>query len=137
MKRGVQTVCPLFTNNSKKCEIKFHRLAHDVQDDFCTSDNYQTCPLYRIIEEKRPYCEHIEECSYRFHRIDGMLRHNTDLYKKIMHLVFEYCLTEKKEACVRYQRIIEGKRVPKDLLQNKERISIRDLLSTEIIKLKQ
>lgn len=128
--------CPLKTTEGRECRNQFKSIVDNVQDDFCISDEYKICPIYQIIEEQKPYCEHIEECTRRFHRIDHMLQRNPEVYKKIMHLVFDFCLSEKKEECARYKRMITNDRLPNDLLQNGDFISIRDLLTDEYIKLK-
>lgn len=128
--------CPLKTDEGRKCRNQFKSIVDNVQDEFCISDEYAICPIYRIIEEKQPYCEHIEKCAKRFHKINYLLQKNPEVYKKIMHLVFDYCLSNKKEECVRYKRMINNERLPNNLLQNGDSISIKELLSEVYIKLK-
>jgi len=120
--------CILFNGNSRQCENKFKLLTKDVSMDFCNSDEYSQCPFYKIIVEKRSYCEDIEDCGYRLHRLKSTIRHDVDTYKKIKHLVFDYCLSEKNINCARYQLKKEGKFVPYILLQDGSFLKTTDFL---------
>lgn len=121
--------CPLLKENIRECESKFTHLLKDVSLNYCQSDDYSICPFYKIIEEKQPYCENIEDCGYHLHRLNSVVHHNTDTYKRIMHLVFNYCLSEKKEECARLKKKKKGYNVPNDLLQDGSRLKLKDIIT--------
>jgi hypothetical protein len=121
--------CPLFQDNIRICEDKFPHLLQDVSLDYCQSDEYSICPFYRILEKNQPYCKNIEECGHHLHRLNSVVHHNTDTFKKIKHLVFNYCLSEKKDECARLKKIVNGDNVPNDLLQDGSRLKIKDIIT--------
>lgn len=87
--------------------------------DFCNSDDYEICPFYKIIIEKRPYCKYIEDCDYKVIGLIGYIARNPKTYTRVMKLVDEYCLSENNnEDCARKKFIKSGKKYPKNLLQD-------------------
>ncbi|MFE3846023.1 hypothetical protein ACFL1L_04090, partial [Thermoplasmatota archaeon] len=104
-------------------------LVQDVVLDYCQSEEYNICPFYKIIIENQPYCENIEECGHHLHRLNSVVHHNTDIYKRIMHLVFNYCLSENKIECARLKLIKKGEIPPNDLLQDGSRLKPQDILT--------
>jgi hypothetical protein len=121
--------CPLLENDFRRCKSQFSYLVEDVSLNYCKSEEYSICPLYKIIEEKKPYCEYIEECGYNLHRLNSIIHHNKNTYKKIMHLIFQYCLSENKAKCARYKSIKDGEPLPRYILQDGNRIKTQDLLT--------
>jgi len=110
--------CLLFDGNTRRCEIKFKLLTKDVSIDFCDSDEYSLCPFYKIIVENKSYCDDIEERGHRLHRLNSTIRHDTNTYKKIMHLVFDYCLSNDTIHCARKKLKKNGSFIPNSILQD-------------------
>lgn len=122
--------CTLFKDGIRNCQLKFSLLVKDVPLDFCYSNEYHFCPFYKIIVDKDEYCENLEECGYRLHRLNSALRHDTNIYKKIMYLVFEYCLSTNKESCERLKLMEKGKKIPNSLLQDGSYLKSLDFMKT-------
>lgn len=124
--------CPLYEDNQiRNCEKQFNLLVSDVSYDFCNSEEYEICPFYKILIEKKPYCEYIEECGYHFHRLNSIIHHNVEKYREIMNLIFNYCLSENKCNCDRLKYKKTGKPVPKVLLQDGSILQIREIVAEE------
>ena len=82
------------------------------------------------MEENQPYCKNIEDCGHHLHRLNSVVHHNTDTYKRIMHLVFNYCLSENKADCARLKLIKKGGKIPNDLLQDGSRLKPQDIITS-------
>lgn len=121
--------CPLLQDNIQGCKEKFPHLVQDVSLDYCQSNEYKICPFYKIIINNQSFCENIEKCGHHLHRVNSVVHHNTDTYKRIMNLVFNYCLSEKKDECARLKKIKSGDEVPNDLLQDGSRLKLKDILT--------
>lgn len=111
-------VCPFIEGGTRQCKEKFSSLVKDVSIDFCKSKDFSNCPLYTIINDGRPFCEHIEYCANRFHRLKNVIRHDSEIYKKIMPMIHAFCLYDNKKNCARYLLQCEGKFIPNALLQD-------------------
>ncbi len=122
-------VCPLINNDdSRQCMEKFGKLVPDVLHSFCKLEEFNICPFYQIIVNKKPYCECIQDCGYHFHRLNSIIHHNTEKYKEIMHLIFDFCLSDKMEDCARLKFIKNNKIPPNVLLQDGSNLKTQDIL---------
>lgn len=120
--------CPLLKDDIRECKSKFQQLIKEVPFECCNSEEYTICPFYQILIENKPYCEHIEECSSGFHSINSIIEHNMETYKKIMHLVFDHCLSNNKLNCARYELMTKEEEIPNDFLQDGSRLKAKELL---------
>ena len=120
--------CCLLNDESRECENKFSFLVQDVSYDFCKSEDFKICPFYKIIVNNKTFCENIEDCGFHFHRLNSVIHHNTNTFKKIKNLIFDYCLSENKEECARLKLKNKEKTVPKTLLQDGTKLKTYEIL---------
>lgn len=106
---------------------KFRILSKDVSSNFCISEEYTICPLYKIIVENQPYCKYIEDCAYHFHRLDNIVHHDTEVYKRIKNIFQNYCLSKNFEKCERYKIKKDDKYIPRGLLPDGQHLKFSDI----------
>ena len=101
--------CPKYKNYSKSCFKEVREDENIDTFDYCESERYIECPVYRKIIEKEQQCEFMEKCiaNGKFNNVD---------IEKIQQLGENYCFSKKHGNCARYKLLIEGKKVPDDLL---------------------
>lgn len=120
--------CSFYNDTINKCGTKFNFITPDVSPKFCKSKDHTLCPIYQIIEYKKSYCEYIEKCGYRFHRLNSVIEHNTDTFKRIMPIIFGYCLSDKHKECKRKTLIDKREYLPNDLLPDGSKLKFQDFL---------
>ena len=120
--------CPLYKDYTRGCIVEFPKLLSSVTYDFCDSDGYKICPFYKIIVEKKPSCEFVEECGSQFIKNAKYLFENPGSYGEIRNLIEEYCLSDININCARYKLYKAGKKAPMLLLADGSKIKLRDVL---------
>jgi len=118
----------LFNGKIRRCEKKFNFLTQDISIDFCKSEDFILCPLYKIIVENKSFCDDIKKCGYQLHRLNSIIRHDTNTYKRIMHFVDDYCLSENNIHCSRWKLIEKGAFAPKALLPDGSFLNPKDFM---------
>lgn len=124
----VEMPCPLYTPPFRECKNTSPQIILDVPEDFCRSEEYAACPFYKIIYEKKPFCEYAEECVARFHKLQAIVPSDSEVYNKVLRLIFDYCFSDNMENCARLPFKKNGEIAPNDLLQDGSRLKFRDLL---------
>ena len=119
--------CPLFKNSTRHCIEKFSEIVSIGTFEYCTTDGHKMCPFYRIIVEKSPYCEFINECGLSFLEYFSYAR-MIEMYELNPQSFLDYCLSEgKKMNCALYECKKEEKDCPKGLLPDGRKIELDDL----------
>ena len=109
--------CPLYEDFTRNCIGRFQKIMHMTNLEFCLSDKCVLCPFYKILVEKRPYCEYVEDCSIRLEKqIKYVLRVKPELFKGVSDRADKYCHDEDgKLDCQIYKLKKQGKSVPNDM----------------------
>ena len=110
--------CPLFKDYARECVIKFEELVNIASFDFCKSDRYKECPMYKAIVEKVPLCEFLDLCA-------SQIKYGNVDFEKIIILANSYCQSDNKVKCAIYKLRKADKDVPNDLLADGGRVSKR------------
>ena len=109
--------CPKFKDFTRECITEYEGIIKLANYDFCESDRYEECPVYKLISGKVKPCKFMEECK------NNSNYENVD-FKKVTQLGEIYCFTEKKVSCARYKLLKEGKEVPGHLLADGSMVPI-------------
>ena len=85
--------------------------------DFCESDGYEECPMYKIINGKILPCEFMKKCRKR--------RDLKDFdFETIKRFANDFCLSENKVNCEVYKLYKSGKNVPIELSPDGTKLKI-------------
>jgi hypothetical protein len=113
-KRRTAMSCPMYTDYTRGCITQIE-VRPDASFDFCASERYIECPFYRTINHIGSICENIKKCPMYMHFQIGT-------FEDFLNITKLYCLSEKRDQCVRYKLKKAGKEVPKDLLPDGKKI---------------
>ena len=93
--------CPMWVNNTRKCETKIGSPSVDTLM-FCTTNRYAECPLYRILNHIGFHCEYLDKCqACEYFRICDF-----DIFTKAAK---KFCLSKKnRDKCARYKLRKQG-----------------------------
>jgi len=117
--------CPLFIDFTRECIHKFPDIASIGTYDYCSSDSYKLCPLYKMIVEKSPHCEFIGKCGMSFIEYFSYPK-LVEMYESNPQSFLEYCLSDdNKVNCALYKYRKEGKDAPYGLLPDGRKIKLK------------
>ena len=105
--------CPKYKNYIRECAEEFMEIMNFPSFDFCESDEYGNCPIYKIIEGKAKPCEFFKDCMIHFSK---MPFEKADFKTTIMEGMNRLCLSDKNVTCAIYKLRKTNKNVPKGLL---------------------
>ena len=110
--------CPMYNDLTRECAERFEEIVNISNFDFCDSDRYRECPLYRHIHEPEKRCEYDEICMN-----DLSVREIP--FEELIEKAKNYCFTENRINCERYKLIMAGKTVPYGLLADGSKIVLK------------
>ncbi len=114
--------CPKYEDNTRTCLEEFKEIIHFISFDFCASDEYGNCPIYKLIEGKPKPCEFLDECQIHF---SSMLSEDADFKIGSMDGMSKLCLSEKNVTCEIYKLRKANKDVPEGLLPDGSIIELK------------
>ena len=110
--------CPKYKNYTRECLTGNREFENYATFDYCRSEKYVECPMYKIIIDKEQHCEFTEKCKTNSELI------NID-FEKTKQLVATYCFSKKHGNCARYKLLKAGKEVPDGLLADGSMATIK------------
>ena len=63
--------CPKYEDNTRTCVVEFKEILHFVSFDFCDSDEYNDCPIYKLLEGKAKPCKFLQDCRIYFSKMSS------------------------------------------------------------------
>jgi hypothetical protein len=107
--------CPKYEDNTRTCVEEFTEVINFVSFDFCESDEYGNCPIYKLIKGEAKPCEFLKECRIHFSKMPS---EKADFKTALMDGMNKLCLSDKNVTCEIYKLRKDNKNIPEGLLPN-------------------
>ena len=107
--------CPKYKDNTRTCIEEFEEIMYFESYDFCESDEYGNCPIYKLIKGEAKPCEFFLECMIH---ISKMPFESADFKTAIIDGMNRLCVSDKNVTCAIYKLRKTNKNVPEGLLPN-------------------
>ena len=107
--------CPKYNDNNRTCIEEIEEIINLTSFDFCESDEYGNCPIYKLIKGEAKPCEFFKECTIHFNK---MPFEKADFKTTIMDGMNRLCLSDNNVTCAIYKLRKTNKNVPEGLLPN-------------------
>jgi hypothetical protein len=89
-------VCPLYKDYIRECVNNYKEVLQVPTYEVCESDNFNECPMYKIIVDKIECCEYTPEC-------DKEMNFSIWDYEHLKNIANNYCFLGKKNKCAIYK----------------------------------
>jgi len=107
--------CPKYEDNTRTCVVEFKEILHFVSFDFCDSDEYNDCPIYKLLEGKAKPCKFLQDCRIYFSKMSS---ETGDFKTALLDGMNKLCLSDKNVTCELYKLRKVNKNIPEGLLPN-------------------
>jgi len=106
---GISVSCPLYVNNRRECNKKFHYLIYLNTLEFCASDDgYRDCIFYKDIKTPEKKCKYADQCM-KLH-LDFPFELFPITAERLNYIGKQYCFSKNRKNCAIYKKFEAGKK---------------------------